>query len=273
MAKPLTIPMIGGIPKINAAFYGPGGVGKTTLAAGFATHPLTSPALWIDCYGNPHLLVLNESIQYGFTLEDWRDMEKPIDFFMSKQPANHPMRKDWGIPEDVVFRSVIIDTLSDEQRLLIDYIIEKRPGRDTDLVKIEAKVHGAEIGGTTLHLVRQLLSCPVHTIVTYQLYEKLNFVGDDKGSIVSVGSKNEISLWGSSRQIIPPWHNLMAELVFEEQLIRQGNRMVRKPVLVAYFRDTRSIGKNQLSPSMGEKMEDPTAEKILAYIEKDWSEA
>lgn len=282
MAKPLTVPLFNGIPKLNMAIYGEGGAGKTTLAAGFAADPRTSPALWIDAMGNPQLFILSGKIQYGISIEKWQDLEEPLEFLLQKQPARHSFRRTYEqltgtpLPPEVIFKSLVIDTFTFEQQKLIDYIVDYKPSSGKNVVpgttKVDAKIHGGEIAGTTLALMHQILSSPVHTFVTYQVYDKLIFTAGDGGQVLDVGTKSQIHLYGSARNLIPPWHNLMGKLDYVKKLVKDDKgKQVAMSVPVIYWRDTESTGKNQIAPSLGEQLEFPTASKILDAIEEDWS--
>lgn len=280
MAKSLSTPKVGNVPKLNFAVYGEGGSGKSTLLKGFDADPRTGPALWIDVLGNPYLFA--QDLTFGMELETWDDILEPVDFLRQGQPARHPFRKRWDIPKDLVFKSLVVDTFSSWQQLLIDFLVSEKPvnkGKMRDIVKVDARTHGNEIAGTTLSIIRQILTVPVHTLVSYQLQDKLIFSTNDGKSISSVDTKQEIALYGSSRTLIPPWHNLMGALRYEkftktEEVTKRG-RTVEKPVVytanVIRWRDTDGVGKNQVAPSLGEELVEPTAAKILDAIEQHWN--
>lgn len=261
------------LPKMNVGVVGPGGSGKTTIFGGFASDPRLAPVFWANAGGNPNLLISSGVIQWGMEVTDWRDILPMLDFFSLGQPARHEFRTKWEVPADVKFNGLVLDTGSFFQQLIVDDVYKSKPGSG-DLVKIEATKHGSEITGTTLALARRIMVLPVHTFVSYQLYNKLDIQAKAGGGVDSISSKDAIQLYGVSRDILPSLHNLMMLLQQKEVLEFDKNlkKNVHRQVVVARFRDMSSVSKNQISPGLGEEMSDVSAEKILDTIEADWKE-
>ena len=260
-----------GLPKIDAAFYGEGGTGKTTLLGQFAQDERTGPAFWVDAAGNCQILEVHGIELLGFRLDGYKDILKVVDFFQTGQSVKHPLRTELELPADLQFNSLIVDTMSHVQQRLIDYIMELYPDpnlKGTDLIQVIATKHGAKIIGTFLDLTRKILALPVHTFSTFQLYEKVNFSGGAGGEITGASVQKQLQLYGSSRVIVPPYYTLMGELTKAQGI----DPATKKPgtVTVVTWRDVDKAGKNQLSRSMPEKIINPTANEILNFIENDW---
>lgn len=260
-----------GLPKIDMGLYGEGGTGKTTLLGQFHQDPRTGPTFWVDARGNPQILEIEGTKLYGFQLEEFRDVLEPVDFFLNKQPAKHPLRAKLELPPDLLFKSITVDTASFVQQRMMDYIYELSPDsalKKQGLVQIEATKHGAKIAGTFLDLTRKLLTLPVHTFLSYQYFEKVNFTGTSDGSIAGANIQAQVQLYGSSRVIIPPWHNMMGLMVKEA-----GFDANRKPCTntVVYWRAPDKTGKAQLTNRLPEKMINPTAKEILDAIQANWT--
>lgn len=268
--RPLGTTLSDGLPKIDMGLYGEGGTGKTTLLGQFHEDPRTGPTFWIDAQGNPQILEVQGAKLSGFKLEQYKDVLEPIDFFMNDQPPKHPLRAKLEMPPDLRFKSLTVDTGSFLQQRLMDYIYEISPDttlKKQGLVQIEATKHGAKIAGTYLDLMRKILALPVHTFVSYQYYEKVNFQGSSDGSIMGANVQAQVQLYGSSRVIIPPWHNMMGLLVKEAGF--DANRKACTNTVV-YWRAPDKTGKNQLTTQLDEKMVNPTAKEILDAIEASW---
>jgi hypothetical protein len=270
--RTLNTVLMDGLPKMAAAFYGEGGTGKTTLLGQFASDPRTSPMFWIDAVGNPQVLQLQGITLYGFALDHYRDVIEVVDFFNSGQSPKHPLRAKLELPGDLVFKSLTIDTASYLQQRLMDHIYELSPDtqlKKQGLVQIEATKHGSKIIGTYLSLVRTILAVPVHTFMTYQYFEKVAFQGAGDGTIGGASTQAQVQLYGSSRVIIPPWHNLLGLL---EKTQGIDPRTKRPGTLTSLtWRAPDKTGKNQLSTSLPEKMLNPTAVEILDAIQQDWA--
>lgn len=261
-----------GLPKMTAAFYGEGGTGKTTLVGQFANDPRLAPVFWVNAQGNPQVLELQGQHLVGFDLDHYKDMLETIDFFASNQSVNNPLRKKLDLPPDLMFRTLVIDTASFLQQRLMDYIYELSPDtmlKKQGLVQIEATKHGAKIVGSFLSLVRKIMALPVHTILTYQLYEKVNFVQGAGDTIAGANVHKQIQLYGSSRVIVPPWHNLMGHVEKVEGLDPKTKK--RGTLVKLTWRAPDKTGKNQLSVSLDESMLNPSATEILDAIQQDWA--
>lgn len=269
--KKLNSILYAGLPKIDAAFYGEGGVGKTTLLGQFHSDDRTGPTLWVNAQGNPQILEVQGIPLYGFTLEHYKDVLEAIDFMASGQSAKHPLRSKMEWPADLHFKSITVDTASYLQQRLMDYIWELSGDsglKQQGLVQIEAMKHGAKIVGTYLDLTRKLLALPVHTFFAYQYFEKVNFVSGAGGEVVGANVQAQVQLYGSSRVIVPTWHNVMGLLQREAGI----DRLTKKPVTntTVTWRGPDKTGKMQLTMGLPEKMVNPTAKEILDAIEKSW---
>lgn len=277
----------GNLPTIKLGVYGAPGQGKTTLLGGFASDPRTGPALWLDCGGNPQLVVRSGFATTVLTMETATDILAPLDYLLGGQNNRHQFYRDFGnLFPDEPFKSLIIDTFSDWQGLLIDKIV----GIDSSnlsrysIMNVEAPSptkHGKEIAQRTLFAARQmLLALDMNIFVAFQEHEGVEFEAGAGGSIASGSKKNKIALWGQSRMRIPAWLNLMGRMYWERQIVEEevevrGRKTTRqvgvdKPVIK--WVDSEAHVKNQIAPSLGTGLVDPTAKQILNLIEQDYSQ-
>lgn len=282
MAQRMTAPKQGQLPIIKFGVYGAAGQGKTTLLEGFHTDPRTGPSLWLNVGGNPQMLLKRGTLDFAIGLDNFQDFLEPLNFLLTNQPERHPFRKRWDIAPDFRFKSLVIDTFSDLQGLLIDSVvgIKSEDIGSMDVQRIEVPsptTHGKEIAGKTLFAARQmLLALNLHVFVSFQEFDNVVFIGDESGKILSGTKKAQISLWGQSRMKVPTWLNLMGRmywmkggLVLTE--VSPGKK-INKPDFypVITWVDDEAHVKNQLAPSLGQQLDRPSADKILNLIEQDY---
>jgi len=101
-------------------------------------------------------------------LEKLADVNAPYDYLAKDQPANHPFAKALGITEkDIRFGTVIIDSLTEVQRLALDLIVgggaSPKPG---DLPPRTTRQNFGTALNQMLQLTRLFCSLPVHLIIT-----------------------------------------------------------------------------------------------------------
>ncbi len=277
------------IPSLRMGVYGAAGQGKTTLLSTFAADPRTGPALWLNCAGNPQLLLRNGTLPFVLDLEVAEDILSPLSYLLSGQSQGHEFyRKYKEYLPDQPFQSVVIDTLSDWQGLLIDSIVGIKSNNlgAYDIMKVETPSptkHGKDIAGKTLFAARQMLvALDLHVFVGFQEFTNVVFDGNESGAIVKGGKARQISLWGQSRMRVPTWLNLMGRMYWRDKMVMEDvvlsngqtkQRQVKKPVVVISWRDTEAHVKNQIAEGLGLELEDPTAQLILDIIEEEYKNA
>jgi hypothetical protein len=266
--------------------YGAAGQGKTTLLSGFNEDERTGPSLWLNCAGNPHMLLRSGKLGMVYDVEKVEDILEPLSYLVAGQSKLHPFYKKWGkhFP-DQPFRSLVLDTFSDWQGLLIDSIVGIKSDRlDTyDIMNIETPSpieHGKDIAGRTLFAARQMLiALNLHVFVGFQEFKILVFDDDGTGRIARGSKANQISLWGQSRMRVPTWLNLMGRMYWErgtktEIVTTKGGREVPKQVaddyVVIAWVDPDAHVKNQVAETLGKEIKRPTAKMILDLIEKEY---
>jgi AAA domain len=84
---------------LTLGIYGPGGVGKTTLAATITDSPHGTPALYLDARGNPHVIA-----SYGDRVQ-----VLPIARFGDVEKVRQDLLKD----KDMPFKTVILDNVTE----------------------------------------------------------------------------------------------------------------------------------------------------------------
>lgn len=101
---------------IKIGIFGPGGIGKTTLAATVCDSEYGAPALYLDARGNPHVVS-----SYGDKIQ-----VLPVSSFKDVERVRQDLLRD----KDMPFKSVIIDNLSE----LMSLDLRDRYGANTDIV-------------------------------------------------------------------------------------------------------------------------------------------
>ena len=276
----MTAPAEGQLPLIRFGGYGAAGAGKTSLLSGFHMDPRTGPSLWLNCGGNPQMLLKHGDVDFIINLDTFQDFLEPINFLLSNQPEKHPFRQRWEIPADYRFKSLVIDTFSDLQGLLIDSIIgiKSEHLEQYNVEKIEVptpNIHGKAIAGKTLFAARQmLLALNLHVFLGFQEHGTVEFSGEEGSAKITAGAKKiQVSLWGQSRMRVPTWLNLMGRMywmrggfITKEVNGKRIQEIDKYPVIV--WVDDESHVKNQLADSLGQQVDRPTAKIILDLIEQ-----
>lgn len=81
--------------------YGPGGVGKTTLAATITNSELGAPALHLDCRGNPHVIASKRDKIATLPITKYEQLEAIRKDIMQRIPAG-----------TFPFKTIILDTIT-----------------------------------------------------------------------------------------------------------------------------------------------------------------
>jgi hypothetical protein len=273
------------IPTLKVGVYGAAGQGKTTLLAGFNQDLRTAPCLWLNCAGNPNMLLRNGQLEFALDLVTAEDLLSPLSYLLSGQSHKHEFYRKFGehFP-DQPFKSLVIDTFSDWQGLLIDSIVGIKSDKlgTYNIMKVETPSptkHGKDIAGKTLFAARQMLiALDVHVFIGFQEFTNVVFDGNETGQITRGGKARQISLWGQSRMRVPTWLNLMGRMYWEAGVkmeeVEIGGKTKRKQVrddyVVIAWQDPEAHVKNQVAESLGTELKKPTAEKILNLIEEEY---
>lgn len=267
--------------------FGWAGSGKTHLLYSFNSAPQSGPLLALNCRGNPDEFLLHKDngvVVWNITSSSGIDM--PLDFLIRGQPKNHPFRREADIPQDMMFKSVGLDTLTDWQLLKAMELLrgQKNRGNDDPLLVEEIMKHLSDAPATkpafwgdlqnsTLAVAGALISLPIHVVIMLQKHVKVDFTG---------GSDSQEVPWllGSSRDALPGWIPLVGSLVNQYPVGSEVGKVkwwdgnpVAQNEAAPYIRWSRrqvdDLTKNQVTPALGKGMWTPSAEKILSIVEKE----
>jgi hypothetical protein len=253
------------MPKVKAIFFGPGGSGKTSLAASWANEPnYGGPALMLNLMGNPEeVLAEGHPDLWVVDIEQLKDFDTVFTFLANGQKDNR-FREAAAIPGDVMFKTVIIDTFTEAQRMIIT---QESGLTDTSPVtaagKIDIQTWG-KIQNRTLRLSRSYID-HLDMNVIFTLYEK-SYITLDAGS--ATASERRPCLDGSSGEIVPGYVPLVGRIVmgWVDDPDNQGKKMMA-PIVTWRSTTGESWTKNQLSKALGGGMKNPSAHKIYEVLE------
>lgn len=236
--------------------YGPGGSGKSTFLSSFDQAMDGKRILIIECGGNPVSIIDRDPEPVVISISKFDEIEEVLRFLKNPAP-NHPFRKKYAIPEDMVFGAVALDTLTEFQRLVTDAIL---PDENIALLRMPQLQEWGTIGVRTTHPVRQLKSLPYHVIITAQEKSELNDVTDI--------AEARPFIHGSASSMVPAYVELMARFV-RKPLRKPGQKPSDNvPVVTTALLQPGPTwsAKNQVISSDVKQIIDITAAKILELL-------
>jgi hypothetical protein len=245
-----------GLPLIKAMVYGFGGTGKTTLAFTFNQDKRTAPTLVLNASGNPDWLMRRDPTAVVIDLEKYEDIDLPFSFLLQGQPETHKFRKDYDIPGDVVFKTLVVDTFSDWQVRMIENVTGQLGQTLLSDARGPTLKERGPILSKTIKPARELLTTlSLHVVLLLQERTKINIEGGTESSIPWID--------GGARELIPSWANFVGHMT---------NQNVDKnivPVLTWKSASLVAYTKNQWVPDINERgMAAPTASKLFDLAAK-----
>lgn len=239
-----------GVPLLKAMIYGVGGTGKTTLGFSFNADPRTGPALILNASGNPDWALREQPDAVVIDLEAYTDIDLPYEFLLAGQPAGHRFRKAYGISDDIVFKSLIIDTFSDWQIRMIDSITAGPKAGLSDARGPTLKERSPILSKTVKPARELMTTLDMHVVLLMQERTKINLEGGTETSVPWID--------GGARELIPSWANFVGHT---------NNQLINKeivPVLTWRSPSLTSLTKNQWVPTIPERgLAVPTATKLF----------
>jgi len=174
--------------------YGPPGVGKTTLAASITDSSLGSPALYLDCRGNPHVISSYADRIDVVTISTYKQIEA--------------VRQDILRGKDLPYKSVVIDSLS--EAWAIDLRDLYGPTADVDWQKHSAST------ADVLQLVRNFVdlstsSLKLNVVFVMQETQEARTVLNQK-----IEARSEIAFNKALQAAIPSLINFLGRLYIYE---------------------------------------------------------
>jgi hypothetical protein len=244
------------MPYINAMFYGVGGSGKTTLAATFEKVPEWSPVLMLNLMGNPEEVLAAEYPDlYVVDIAQLSEIDEVFNYLAGGQKSGK-FREKLGIPESVVFKTVVFDTFTEVQRIIINQasgLTDASPATAGGKMSIQT---WGEIQTRTLRLGKLFIQqLQMNTI--FLVYEKSYITLD---AMTNTTSERRPCLDGSAGEILPGYIPLVGRIamaLIDKEYI---------PKIIWRSATGSEWTKNQLSPALASGMINPTAAKIYAAL-------
>jgi len=257
--------------------YGPAGSGKTRFGGTLNLDERTAPVLFLNAVGNPVSLRDYDPQPYVVDVESLRDVSYIFNFLRTQRP-DHPFRQQLNIPEDVVFKSVVLDTLTEMHRMITCEVAgmpyefytrdlsSETPVDFSESPKLEYS-HWQQVLTRTLNVVSLFLRLPMHVVLIAQE----NRLTDEEGKEIGF----EPLFQGQSRRYVPTWAEIVAHIQRRSSMVETpGGTMRRRTISVMRFSASdKYYAKNQVSIALGKEMEQPTVTKILDLIEGKTTES
>ena len=256
---------------IKLLVYGASGVGKTRLCGTFDQDERTARALILNAAGNPITLRDNSPPPIVFDVTSFSDVSEVINFLRAPKP-DHPFRKRYDIPPDVNFKTVVVDTITELQRIIVyevaglPYDVGSSGPIDLTQSPITRLADWNLILSRMLSLVSVLVQLPLHVVITAQ--ERL--ITNETDSISSYVPM----IQGAAQVHIPAYMNIVGRLVRRVRLpdgsvASSEDTGTRRTASVLFTESGgRYYAKNQYDPEIPRELVDPTATKLLRRSEK-----
>jgi len=244
-------------PYVRILFYGTAGATKTRTVSTAAWDERTAPALMLETGGNPISIRDYEKIPTIVKLETVGDLNAPYDWFHRGQPANHPFAKKFGL--ELGYKSIIIDSLTDLQRLVIDETTNRTDVAPGDPVAALGLQGFGQILARVLHMTRLYFGLPVHVFITCLESEHAGVL--------------KPLLWGQARDEVPGYGYVVGRLAHRDDLppkikvVLKGELESAKSAYIALFsKQSQYYAKDQYGV-LGHYLVDPTIGKIMDLIQ------
>lgn len=246
-----------GVPLLKAMIYGFGGTGKTTFAFSFQEDERTAPILVLNASGNPDWPMRANPDVVVIDLDAYEDIDLPYAFLHAGQPAAHEFRKRFDIPQEVVFKTVIVDTFSDWQQKLIESVTGQQTVTKLSDARGPTLKERSPILSKTIKPARELLTTlNLNVILCLQERTKINIDGGSETCVPFID--------GGARELVPSWANFVGHLSNQGITKPDSKERVIVPVLTWRSASIESYTKNQWVPSIDERgLAAPTATKLL----------
>jgi hypothetical protein len=252
---------IGDVP-LRMLLYGMPGSTKTRTALSGAIDPRMQPMLVMNAGGNPEsceeFIKGNENNIAIVDVEKLEDYNDPFAWLMGGQPAGK-FAQGFGLTEFRPFKSLVIDTLTQTQRMMFDKAQAVQPLPGQIVAKREWKDYQAVLY-SIVNFTHLYFSLPMHVIMTAQEREG----NEDRGRPIGPMLEGDGQVEAPSYALIVArmMHVTMAEA--KERKVMQTEQADN----VAIFRPTADFtAKDQHSNQrLGPFMYNPNMTKILDAI-------
>ena len=242
----------GALPEIKCILFGLGGSGKSTLAYSANIVPELSPVIGINYGGNPDKIMRGDKPPFVIDCDAVEDIDSIYQYLVTGQ-KDEKFRAKFGLPKDLIFKTLIFDTVSDWQRMRIEQLV----GPDKEDIISQAKApeatkHGAGIQSSTLRMARKLMvDLPLNIILTFQQQTVVDFTTGN--------TFTRPFLYGNSRDYVTGW----AKLVGRMERGKDGVHIVHWEEATL-----NSVTKNQLADTLGRGMAGPTMAAVVDKLKQ-----
>lgn len=244
--------------------YGEGGSGKTRFINSFDKDPRTARVLHLSFAGNPVSIMMEDPEPFVIECSNPDDVNLPWEFLVKGQPKKHRFRDVYELPEDLIFKTVAIDTLTEVQRQVNARLVgaERIP---TGWKKMRIQDWGDSFG-VMLNIARLFYEdCPraippLHVVMSVQ--QRIDY--DDKEQVAKI----HVALQGQAKDTVHQYAELAARLERRAILPKDAPPGTKAEIGTVAFFDIVGAqwAKNQLSMALGTSMAFPTGAKILDTV-------
>lgn len=253
------------IPTLKLFTYADPGGGKTTFFATAMDDPRTSPALWLDCGGNPESIRRRNPVPDMIEIETTTDLNPIYEYLKGGQRPEHSFAKtlfgagpnDFGFTQKT-YKTVVFDGVTEYQRVAFDEITGNASKRLGDkLNPPDQRMFGQALSRLTM-VARYMFGLPGISVLISALERQ------DKDETTGALSFSP-NLWGQARSEVPAYSLLTARLIRQSKLkpSERDKAENKNAYTIAYFDQTGSFLAKDQYGGLPSTMPDPTIPKVM----------
>jgi hypothetical protein len=248
-------------PFLRIMFYGKPGSTKTRTVGTAAFDERTSPALMLSAGGNPLAIRDYDPQPVILEMETLGDFNDPYEWLSEGQPTKHKLGKLLERTDGELFKSVLVDGLTEVQRLSFEGQ-KGKVGPGSFPAKVERQ-HFYNTLNQMVNFARLYFALPIHVFMTSLEKENVDGVGG--------GIQRAPLLWGQSDTEVGAYAYVVGRLVhravLEKGLLMKMEEVTDEEITsVALFKPTgKYVAKDQYF-RLGNYMVDPNVPDMLDLI-------
>lgn len=250
---------------IRAMFYGKPGSTKTRTVGTATLDARTYPVLWLNAAGNPESIRDYSQVPDIINIEELKDINTPYNWIMQGQKTCK-FTEEFGLLNDGPYKSIVVDQVTDIQRLSFDTVMKQPDLGPGDIGKHSDRRDFYGVLGQMVRFAKLYFDLPMHVFMTCLEKQTVN-------EVTGAVSYSPL-LWGQSDTEVPGYALIVSRLVHRAATKKALLKVIEDSTgdetihSVALFKPSgQYLAKDQLSNGrLGDFMQDPTVTKMMDAI-------